>query len=58
VEKLIGLKMFSLSAFQLGHFEVRNGHISDYNKDSLEDNSKLGEDINEFEEDIESSLKL
>jgi hypothetical protein len=56
VAKLMEVKMFR--RFEVGHFEIRNGHISDYNKNGGSGGGKLVDDLDQFEKDINNSLKL
>jgi hypothetical protein len=57
IEKMQAVKIFARSAFRIGHFEVRNGHISDYNR-SRQNEQRLIDDLDQFEKEIDNCLKL
>lgn len=54
MSKLIEIKIFE--DVQLGHFEIKNGHISDYHSNTSGIN--LIDDLDQFEKDINNSVKL
>lgn len=57
VERIQAVKIFAQSGFRIGHFEVRNGHISDYNR-SRSEGKPLIDDLDQFEKEIDNCLKL
>ena len=58
VEKIAAVKLFAKGAFRLGHFEIRNGHVSDYNKSSNRKESAMIDDLDQFDKEIDNWLKL
>lgn len=56
INNLLSVKLFSQSRFRLAHFEVRNGHISDYNRGGC--GQKLIDDLDQFEKEIDNCLRL
>jgi hypothetical protein len=57
IEKMLAVKIFAQSRLRIGHFEVRNGHISDYNR-SRQGGQRLIDDLDQFEKEIDNCLKL
>ena len=58
IESIITQKIYAKSTFKLGHFEIRNGHISDYHKNSTNGENRLIDDLDQFDKEIDNCLKL
>jgi hypothetical protein len=58
IERILAVKIFAQSRFRIGHFEVRNGHISDYNRSHKGGENRLIDDLDQFDKEIDNCLKL
>lgn len=57
VEKLLSVRILGTGRCEVGHFEIRNGHISDYNRGGSR-GAQLIDDLDQFEKEIDNCLKL